>query len=70
MKKFKTILALGILLVSLSSCEEEICIHCFPVGESHDSPNMVEFCSIDGNARMDFQVQYIDKSYNCIQAGE
>jgi hypothetical protein len=70
MKQIKIILALGVLLFSLSSCEEEICIHCFPIGENHESPNMVEFCSTDRNARMDFQVQYIDKSYNCLQAGE
>jgi hypothetical protein len=68
MKQLKNLLALSVLVVALSSCEEEICIHCFPIGETHSSPNAVEFCSTDGNARMDFQVEYIDKSYNCVQA--
>lgn len=70
MKQIKTVLVIVVMAISLSSCEEEVCIRCFPVGESRDSQNSVEFCSTERNARMDFQVQYIDKSYNCIESEE
>lgn len=49
----------------LFSCGEEICIQCTPIGG--DTQVVEELCSADQNERMDFQVEWTDKLYNCVQ---
>ena len=58
---FSFVLASALLI----SCGEEVCIQCTPI--EGDTTTMEELCSADQNERMDFQVEWTDKLYNCVQ---
>ncbi len=49
----------------LFSCGEEVCIQCTPI--EGDTEIVEELCSANQNERMDFQVEWTDKLYNCVQ---
>lgn len=69
MKSMKTgiaLIAAFFLTMMMSSCGKEICVKCV----KYDYSDSVDFCSVEKSERNNFQVEWNDKGYNCMQEAD